>query len=97
MNGFDALIHQPTRLQIVAMLAALDEDGWLDFTFLKKELSLTDGNLGAQLAKLEEAGYLSMKKKFVAKRPKTSVQLTARGRRAFDQHREALKAIMDSA
>ena len=53
-HEFDPLIHQTTRLRVMAVLCHLDPGDWIDFTKLKKELSLTDGNLGAQITKLEE-------------------------------------------
>ncbi len=53
---------------------AIQEDGWVDFSTLKSELGLTDGNLGAHIQKLEDANYVKVKKKFVGKRPKTLLQ-----------------------
>ena len=61
-NGLDPLIHVPTRLKIVATLAALPDGDGLSFTRLQNMLELTPGNLIIQLRKLEEAGYLSSEK-----------------------------------
>lgn len=94
---FDPLIHQTTRLRLMAVLCQLAEEDWIDFTALKKDLALTDGNLGAQLGKLEEAKYLRIKKGFVGRRPRTQVQPTLRGRSAFAAHCEALRRIIDDA
>lgn len=91
----DPLIHQTTRLRLMAVVCHLDEGDWIDFTSLKKELALTDGNLGAQLTKLEEAKYLTIKKGFAGRRPRTQVQATPRGRSAFAAHCEALRQIID--
>ena len=96
-GGFDRVIHQTTRLRLMAVLCHLDEDDWVDFTALKKELVLTDGNLGAQITKLEEAKYLKMKKGFVGRRPRTQVQATRRGRSAFAAHCETLRQIIDDS
>jgi len=93
--SLDPIIHQPARLRLMAILVVLERDGWADFTGLKKELGLTDGNLGAHLQKLEDAGYVKVKKKFVGRRPKTSLQATARGKAAFAAHREALREILE--
>ena len=60
-NGLDPLIHVPTRLKIVATLAALPDGDGLSFTRLQDMLELTPGNLIIQLRKLEEAGYLDRK------------------------------------
>jgi DNA-binding MarR family transcriptional regulator len=93
--NLDPLIHQTSRLRLMAVLCHLEKGDWIDFTMLKKELSLTDGNLGAQITKLEEARYLKSKKRFVGRRPKTQVQATSRGRLAFEAHCDALRAIID--
>jgi DNA-binding transcriptional ArsR family regulator len=61
-DGLDPLIHVPTRLRIVATLAALPDGDALSFTRLQDMLELTPGNLIIQLRKLEDAGYLSSEK-----------------------------------
>lgn len=94
MNGIDPVIHQPARLRLMAMVVAFKHDEWIDFTTLKKELELTDGNLGAHIQKLEEVKYVKVKKKFVGKRPKTLLQSTEKGRAAFTAHRQALREIL---
>ncbi len=94
-SGFDPVIHQTTRLRLMAVLCQLDEGDWVDFAALKKDLALTDGNLGAQITKLEESRYLKTKKGFVGRRPKTRVQATRRGKSAFAAHCEVLREIID--
>ncbi len=94
-NELDPIIHQTTRLRLMAVLCQLEEGDWVDFTTLKKELGLTDGNLGAQLTKLEDAKYLKIKKEFVDKRPRTKAQPTARGKSALILYRETLRQIID--
>lgn len=94
MPELDPVIHQPVRLQIMAALSNLDPRAQVDFTFLKTRLDLTDGNLGAHLLTLEQAGYIAVEKTFVARKPKTFVALTAAGRRAFDGHVAALTSIL---
>jgi DNA-binding MarR family transcriptional regulator len=97
MAELNDLIHQPVRLRIMAALTTLEPGLSAEFTHLKKLLGLTDGNLGAHLLKLEEAGYLTQDKAFVGRKPRTSLQATAEGRRAFKAHVLALKAILDNA
>lgn len=58
---------------------------------------MTDGNLGAHLQKLEEAGYIEVEKTFVARKPRTYLALTRTGRRAFDDHIFALRQIIKAA
>ena len=94
MPDLDPIIHQPVRLQIMAALNHLGSREQVDFTFLKTKLDLTDGNLGAHLLTLEEAGYIAVQKTFVARKPKTYVAATAAGRRAFEGHVAALTSIL---
>lgn len=96
MSELDAIIHQPARLQIMAALAQLASREQVDFSFMKAKLALTDGNLGAHLQTLEQAGYITLEKTFVARRPKTFVSATAAGRKAFAAHVTALQAILTS-
>lgn len=94
MDQLDPIIHQPARLQIMAALCQLNGRHQVDFGFLKTTLGLTDGNLGAHLATLEEKGYLALEKTFVEKKPKTFVAATPEGRKAFTSHVAALQAIL---
>jgi DNA-binding MarR family transcriptional regulator len=94
MAELDNIIHQPARLQIMSALVALDGGEELDFVYLRKLLDLTDGNLGAHLVKLEEAGYVKVKKTFVARKPRTFVIATGKGRDAFEEHISALRQII---
>jgi DNA-binding MarR family transcriptional regulator len=96
MEDLDSVIHQPARLQIMSALCQLRPCDKVDFSFLKDNLGLTDGNLGAHLATLEGKGYIAVEKTFVARRPKTFVQATPGGRQAFASHVAALKAILSS-
>jgi DNA-binding transcriptional ArsR family regulator len=91
---FDELIHAPTRLSIVALLAATE---WAEFRFIRDSLELSDSALSKQLSTLEDAGYVEIRKRFVGKRPQTSARLTRRGRVAFDGHVTALQAIVAQA
>ena len=57
---------------------------------------VTDGNLGAHLRKLEEAGYIAVNKIFVERKPRTYVSATAEGRKVFQEHVAALESILKS-
>lgn len=94
MTEIDKVIHQPVRLKIVAALAALPKDEQIDFTSIAKMHGLTDGNLGAHLAKLDGEGYVHIAKSFVNKKPRTQVSLSAKGRKAFAAHVKALQEIL---
>nr|HID12201.1 transcriptional regulator [Anaerolineae bacterium] len=94
MAELNPLIHQPTRLRIMAALVSLDRDERVDFTFLRDLLHLTDGNLSAHLRVLEDAGYVGVEKTFVERRPKTWIWATSEGRDAFAAHVDALETII---
>jgi DNA-binding MarR family transcriptional regulator len=91
------LIHQPTRLKIMATLNALRGAEKLEFTELRKLLGVTDGNLGTHLITLENAGYVEIEKTFVGKKPRTRASLTRAGRRAFDAHVQYLRDIIHAS
>ncbi len=97
MAKLDGIIHQPVRLQIMSALVTLDRGEQVDFVYLRKLLNLTDGNLGAHLARLEEARYIKIEKTFIDKKPRTFVEPTGKGRDAFAEHVNALKQIIKSA
>ncbi|MFQ6100176.1 MAG: winged helix-turn-helix domain-containing protein [Anaerolineae bacterium] len=97
MDELNPLIHQPTRLRIMAALVSLDEDDKADFAFLRDLLGLTDGNLSVHLQRLEAAGYVAVEKTFVRRRPKTWIWATPEGRDAFVAHVDALEAIVSQA
>jgi DNA-binding transcriptional ArsR family regulator len=87
----DRVIHEPGRMMIVALLAAVEE---CDFLYLMRETELNKGNLSSHLAKLEEAGYVEIEKTYRGKVPLTLLRLTPPGRAAFDAYRKRLNAAL---
>ena len=94
MEALDPVIHQPARLQIMSALVQLNPGERVDFSYLKDNLGLTDGNLGAHLTTLETRGYVKLDKEFVGRRPKTFLSVTDAGRAAFAGHVSALRSIL---
>lgn len=88
----DRIIHEPARLLIVSLLYVVDS---ADFLFLMNQSGLTRGNLSSHLIKLEEAGYVEIRKEFVKKMPRTMLMLTEPGRKAFNQYRKKMKQALD--
>lgn len=97
MSELDPIIHQPTRLRIMAALVGLDEGDKAEFTFLRDLLDLSDGNLSTHLQRLEEVGYVKVEKGFVGRRPKTWVWVTPQGRAAFAAYVDALERILSQS
>ena len=93
----DEIIHQSLRLRIMAALHAERNCEGLEFNRLKALVGATDGNLGSHLATLEGAGYVSIAKDFVGKKPRTRAAITRDGERAFQGHREYLREVIDGA
>ncbi len=91
LSELDRVIHEPSRLMLVALLSAVDS---ADFLFLLKESRLTKGNLSVHLTRLEEAGYLTVKKSFRGKIPHTEFRLTPKGRAAFEEYRKSMGSIL---
>lgn len=87
----DEIIHSRIRLAAMAVLVGVES---ADFTFLREKVGATDGNLSVHLKKLEDAGYVSVDKRFVNRKPVSSYQLTAKGRRAFELYVNRLESLI---
>jgi len=96
MAELNETIHQTVRLRIMAVLVTLEPEAEVDFSYLRSLLDVTDGNLGAHLRKLEEAGYILVNKTFMDRKPRTFVSVTDQGRRVFKEHVEALQSILNN-
>lgn len=92
---FDPVVHAPNRLQLCALLAAVDD---AEFAVLREELGVSDSVLSKHLKVLEEAGYLTLAKSLVkrtgASRVRTRVSLTPAGRRAYAGHVAELRRLI---
>ena len=88
---FDRLIHEKMRLAIVSALAV---NPTLTFNELKAILKTTDGNVSVHTRKLEEANYLTCKKSFEGRMPRTEYALTAAGRRALERYLGHMEALI---
>ena len=91
LDGLDPAFEHRARLAIAVLLARHEE---ISFARFKQELALTDGNLGAQLRRLEEDGYLQLRRDFVERKPVTWYALSKSGRKALDKHLSALRAVI---
>ncbi|HEY5347829.1 MAG TPA: transcriptional regulator [Rhizomicrobium sp.] len=96
MDQPDSIIHQPVRLRIMAALKSVPPAEKLEFVRLRAIVDATEGNLGAHLTTLEQAGYIALEKDFAGKKPRTRAQMTKAGRRAFEDYTGYLRDIIES-
>lgn len=94
LDGFDTTLEHRVRLAIAVLLAANDE---ISFSHFKQQMALSDGSLGAQLRRLEDDGYITLRRDFVARKPVTWYRLTAAGRKALKAHLRTLEALISEA
>ena len=84
----DPMIHAPVRLAILSILVTVKE---ANFSYLKEAVNTTDGNLSVHISKLEDAGYIQVRKSFVDKKPRTTCMITETGRSAFEEYVHTLE------
>jgi DNA-binding MarR family transcriptional regulator len=88
---FDEIVHAPNRLQICAILSAVDS---ADFATIREGLGVADSVVSKHVRVLHEAGYVEVHKATCASRVRTSLSLTSAGRAAYDGHVAALREIV---
>lgn len=87
----DEIIHSRIRLAVMALLITVEE---ADFVFLKEKVNATDGNMSVHLKKLEDAGYISVKKEFINRKPRSFYELTKKGKLAFETYLGQLEKMI---
>jgi DNA-binding MarR family transcriptional regulator len=93
LSGLDPLVHAPARLMVMTYLYVVEQ---IDYVYLHRVSGLSWGNLSKHLRKLEEAGYLETEKTFEDKKPKTSIRLTDKGRRAYREYKDSIQEVLGS-
>ena len=91
--NLDRIVHEPARFLIMKVLAVVDS---ADFVYLLSQTHLTQGNLSSHMMKLENAGYVKVKKEFVERKPRTLYKLTVAGKSAFYKYLEQMRGLLDS-
>lgn len=94
LDGLEPALEHRARLAIAVLLA---RHGEISFAAFKEQLQMTDGNLGAQLRKLEDAGIVSLRRDFVERKPVTWYALSRDGRKLLDRHLKALQSLIHVA
>ncbi len=90
-NELDAIIHGKIRLGIMAYLSSVGSASFVD---LREKIQSSDGNLSANLSKLEQAKYIKINKKFAGKKPLTIISLTKKGRNAWIEYLSKMQALL---
>lgn len=90
-KSLDPVLHSELRLAIMSLLIGLEQ---ADFTYLKEKTGATGGNLSVQIQKLNEAGYIQVKKTFKDNYPLTICKITAKGIKAFEDYVESIKTYL---
>jgi DNA-binding transcriptional ArsR family regulator len=88
----DKLVHEPARLMILATLHAVEN---ADFLFVERQTGLTRGNLSSHMSKLEDAGYIVIRKQFVDKIPRTLLWISDKGRAALLAYTKRMRQVLD--
>ena len=94
LPDLNPIVHGQLRLALLSLLVGVEE---AEFTWLRAQTGATDGNLGAQLVKLEEAAYVAVAKRFVRRKPHTLYRITDSGRTALTEYIQALRKLLGSA
>lgn len=90
----DRIFESRIRLAVLSILATSEK---VEFSFLKKQIKTTDGNLGAHLKKLEDAEYIKCEKKFVKQKPASFYSLTEAGRGAIENYLSLVEGLFRQA
>ncbi len=91
-KDLDPLLHSQLRLQIMSLLISVKE---AEFAFLKEKTGATAGNISVQISKLDEAGYITVKKTFRDNYPLTSCRITSKGIAAFEKYVQVIKQYIN--
>jgi len=87
----DRVVHEPARFLILSILTSAEE---VEFKFLEEATGLTKGNISSHASKLDEAGYIEIRKSFRGKTPVTSFRITRDGAKALARYRQALEGVL---
>jgi predicted transcriptional regulator len=91
-KDLDPILHSQLRLSIVSILMTVDE---ANFTFIKETTKAAAGNISIQIKKLQDAGYVKIEKTFKNNYPNTTVSITSKGIKAFEDYVKNLKKYIN--
>jgi len=93
LDNIDRVIHEPGRFLILTHLYVVES---ADFIYIMNQTGMTWGNLSSHIKKLRDAGYVEIQKEFVDEKPRTVLQITKSGRKAFEVYRKNMRAMLDN-
>ncbi len=91
IHQLNKIFDSRMRLGIMSVLVVND---WIEFKTLKEMLDASDGNLASHIKALEKNEFIEIRKMFVGKKPQTSYRITQLGRKAFNEHLDALEQLL---
>jgi DNA-binding MarR family transcriptional regulator len=91
ISNLNKAFENRIRLGIMSILMVND---WVDFGTIKEMLNITDGNLASHITALEKENYVAVRKQFIGKKPNTSYCVTKAGKKAFNDHLDALEKLL---
>ena len=91
-KDLDPILHSQLRLSIVSVLMSVYE---ANFNYIKEITKATSGNISIQIKKLQEAGYIQVKKSFKNNYPNTTLSITNKGMEAFENYVKSLKKYIN--
>ena len=91
IKNLNKVFESRIRLGVMSILLVNDR---VDFNTLKKLLNVTDGNLASHINALQNKKYIKVKKQFLNKKPNTSYSVSELGKKAFNDHLNALEKII---
>ena len=91
-KDLDPVLHSQLRLSIISILMTVEE---ANFSFLKESTKAAAGNISIQISKLQEAGYIKVTKSFKNNYPNTTVSMTSKGIKAFEEYVSNLKRYIN--
>jgi len=92
LKELNPLLHSQLRLAIMSILMNCEE---ASFVYIKEQTQASAGNLSVQLDKLVKAGYITVEKKFMGKKPLTTCSVTESGKQAFEEYVNALRGYLE--
>jgi DNA-binding MarR family transcriptional regulator len=91
IHQLNKVFESRIRLGVMSILLVNE---WVDYKQLKEMLSVTDGNLASHISALDKHEYVEVRKQFIGKKPNTSYRVTSAGRKAFEDHLDALEKLL---